>query len=253
MSRCRVLWCVAVLLSVAVITDAEEEKENMSVSVTADCLSKYVWRGQNIVDDWVLQPSASLGYKGFTASVWANLDLTGDLVDDGEFSEVDYSLDYSNTFPGQEILGYSLGAVYYDFPNTPWEATSEVYGGLTASVPLSPTIRAYYDFDEIDGTYVQLSIGHTIEKVAQWRQDCYCDAQVGASLGYATSGYNDGYFGVNDGALNDLTLTAGLPICLGKWSIRPSVAYSTMIDDNIRAATAESDNFWAGISAAYKF
>jgi hypothetical protein len=252
MSRSKVLWCVAALLGVAAITGAEE-KENVSVGVAGDFFSKYVWRGQNVVDDWVLQPSASLGYKGFTASVWANLDLTGDVVDDGGFSEVDYSLDYSNTFPDQETIGYSVGIIYYDFPNTPWEATSEVYGGLTAAVPLSPTIRAYYDFDEIDGTYVQLSVGHTIEKVTQWRKDCYCDAQVGASLGYGNSGYNDGYFGVDDGALNDLTLTAGLPVCLGKWTIRPSIAYSTMIDDDIRAATAKSDNFWAGVGAAYQF
>jgi len=247
-------WCVMVTAVLGTLTVGHAgEKESVSVDVAADLFSKYVWRGQNILDDWVVQPSASVGYKGLTGSVWANLDLTGELVDKREFSEVDYSLDYSNTFPGQDVLGYSLGVIYYDFPNTHWEATSEVYGGLTAAVALSPTIRAYYDFDEIDGTYVQLSVGHTIEKVTQWRQDCYCDAEVGASLGYGSSGYNDGYFGVDDGALNDLTLTAGLPICLGKWTIRPSIAYSTMIDDDIRAATAKSDNFWAGVGAAYEF
>jgi len=249
----KVLWCVVVWLSAAAVAGAQEEKDSVSIGVTADLFSKYVWRGQNVVDDWVLQPGASVGYKGFTASIWANMDLRGDLVDDGEISEVDYSLDYSNTFPGQETLGYSLGVIYYDFPNTPWEATSEAYGALTAAVPLSPTIRAYYDFDEIDGTYVQFSIGHTVEKVKEWRSDCYCGLQVGASLGYGSSGYNDGYFGVDGGALNDLTLTAGLPICLGKWTIKPGVACSTMIDDDIRAATAKSDNFWAGVGAAYQF
>jgi len=35
-----------------------------------------VWRGQNLVDDWVLQPGASVVYKNLTASVWENLDLT---------------------------------------------------------------------------------------------------------------------------------------------------------------------------------
>jgi hypothetical protein len=132
-------------------------------------------------------------------------------------------------------------------------ATSEVYGGLSASVPMSPAIRAYYDFDEIDGTYVQLSIGHTIEKLREWRSDCYCGLEAGASLGYGSRGYNEGYFGVDDGALNDLTLTAGLPICLGKWTIKPSVGYSTMIDDNVRTATPKSDNLWAGVGAAYEF
>ena len=138
----RRLWQVtaAALLCTAMVGFAEEA-ESVSVGVTTDLLSKYIWRGQNVVDDWVLQPSVSVGYKGLTASVWANLDLMGDWVDDGEISEVDYTLDYSNTFGGQDVLGYSVGMIYYDFPNTPWEATTEVYGGLTAALPLSPTIR----------------------------------------------------------------------------------------------------------------
>jgi len=252
MRSVKVLSCVAVLLSVAVAGGAEEN-DGVSVGVAADLFGKYVWRGQNIIDDWVVQPSVSVGYKGLTGSVWGNMDLTGETIDDGEFTEVDYSLDYSNTFPDQEVLGYSVGVIYYDFLHTQPDATSEVYGGLSAAVPLSPTIRAYYDFDEIDGTYVQLSVGHTIEKVTQWRRDCYCDAEIGASLGYGSSGYNNGYFGVHEGALNDLTLTAGLPFCIGKWTIRPSIAYSTMIDDDIRATTAQSDNFWGGVGASYSF
>ena len=248
----RVLSCIAVLLSLAAVGGAEEN-DGISVDLAADLFGKYVWRGQNVVDDWVLQPSASVGYKGFTGSIWGNVDLTGEIVDDGEVSELDYSLDYSNTFPGQEKLEYSVGVIYYDFLNMDAEATSEVYGGLTADVALSPSIRAYYDFDEIDGTSVQLSIGHTIEKISQWRENCYCGCEMGASLGYGTSGYNDGYFGVDEGGLNDLTITAGLPICLGKWRVRPSITYSTMIDSDIRAATEKSDNLWGGIGASYSF
>lgn len=251
MTKFTILGCVAAILGgVGAAASAEDE---VTVGVTTDLLSKYIWRGQNIVDDWVLQPGASIGYQGFTGSIWGNVDLTGALVDEWEFSEVDYALDYSNTLPGQETLGFSLGLIYYDFPNTPWEATSEVYGGLTAAVPLSPAIRWYYDFDEADGSYIQFSLGHTIEKIRQWRDDCYCDLQLGASLGYATDNYNAFYFGVDDSAFNDLTLSAGLPLCLGKLTIKPVIAYSTMLDDDIRDATPESDNFWGGVSATFSF
>jgi len=253
MSQRKVRWCLATLLALATMTGAEDKKERVSIGVTADVFSKYVWRGQNIVDDWVLQPGVSIGYKGLTGSIWGNMDLHGETVDNWELTELDYSVDYSNTFPGQKTLGYSVGVIYYDFLNTEADATGEVYGGLTASVPLSPAIRAYYDFDEIDGTYVQLSAGHTIEKITQWREDCYCGGQVGVSLGYGSCGYNEGYFGMDDGGFNDLTFTASLPLCLGKWTIRPSVAFSTMIDDDIRAATAKSDNLWAGVGAAFQF
>lgn len=251
MWRSRVLGTVAAMVLSTV--PAAMAEDDVTFGVAADSFSKYIWRGQNVVDDWVVQPSASVGYKGFTGSIWGSVDVTGDLVDDWEFSEIDYAIDYSSTFPGQETFGYSVGLIYYDFPNTSWEATSEVYGGLTAAWPLSPAVKWYYDFDEAEGSYVQFSIGHTIEKIRQWREDCYCDLQVGASVGYATDNYNNFYFGVDDGAFNDLTLSAGLPFCIGSLTIKPSIAYSVMIDDDIREATGKSDNLWGGVGFAYSF
>ncbi|MEN6425716.1 MAG: hypothetical protein ABFE13_10155 [Phycisphaerales bacterium] len=251
MLRDKGLWCVAAMtLCMVSAVMAEDE---VSFGVAADLFSKYIWRGQNVVDDWVLQPSGSVGYKGFTGSIWGNVDLTGDFVDDWEFSEVDYAVDYSNSFPGQETFSYSLGMIYYDFPNTQWNATSEVYGGLTGDLPLSPAVKWFYDFDEADGSYLQFSIGHTIEKIASWSDDDYCTVALGASVGYATDNYNDFYFGVDDGAINDLTLSAGVPFCFGSLTIKPSVGYSVMIDDDIREATNKSDNLWGGVGASYSF
>jgi len=238
-----------VLLATVSAAPAEDD---VTFGVAADLFSKYVWRGQNVIDDWVLQPSISLGYKGLTGSIWGNADLTGDAVDRGEFNEIDYAVDYSHTIPGQEVLGFSVGLIYYDFPNTAFEATSELYGGLSADVAFSPAVRWYHDFDEADGSYVQFSVGHTIEKIQEWRDDCYCDLQMGASIGYATANYNDFYFGVDDDALNDLTLSAGLPFCIGALTIRPSIAYSTMLDDDVRELD-DSDNFWGGIGVSYSF
>lgn len=251
MLRNKGLWCVAaVLLCSASAATAEDE---VSLGVAADLFSKYIWRGQNVVDDWVLQPSAGVGYKGFTGSIWGNVDWTGELVDDWELSEVDYAIDYSNRLPGQETFGYSLGAIYYDFPNTGWNATSEVYAGLTADAPLSPAVKWFYDFDEADGSYIQFSVGHTIEKIVSWTEQEYCGLTLGASLGYATDNYNESYFGVDDGAINDLTVTAGVPFCFGPLTIKPSVGCSVMIDDDIREATDKSDNFWGGVGASYNF
>jgi hypothetical protein len=251
MARFKVLSCVAAIILGTVTLASAEDK--VAVGVTADVFSKYIWRGQNVVDDWVLQPGASVGYKGLTGSIWGNLDLTGEVVGEGQLTETDLTIDYSNKVPGLDILGYSVGAIYYSFLNTHSHPTAEVYGGLTASVPLSPAVRWFYDFDQIEGSYVQFSVGHTIEKIRKWGDDCHCDVQLGASLGLGTDGYNDGYFGVDDTALNDLTLTAGLPICFGKLTIRPSIGYSAMLDKDIRAATDKSDNFWVGVGAAYNF
>ncbi len=66
----------------------------------ADYFGKYIWRGQNISDDPVFQPSISAGYAGLTASIWGNIELTNINDNSGDFSEIDYSLDYSAALPG---------------------------------------------------------------------------------------------------------------------------------------------------------
>ncbi|NLZ04017.1 MAG: hypothetical protein GXY19_02465 [Phycisphaerae bacterium] len=251
MSKSKAAWCAATLI--LGLHTAGFAEGDVTVGVGADLFSKYVWRGQNLVDDWVFQPSVSAGYKGLTGSIWGNLDLTGDFVDDGEFNEVDYAIDYSNDFPGQETLGYSVGVIYYDFPNTPWEATSEFYGGLSVDAPLRPAVKWFYDFDEADGSYLLFSIGHTVEKIASWREGRSCVLVLSASLGYGTDNYDEFYFGVDDAALNDVTLSAGVPFTFGSLTVKPSVAYSMMIDDDIRRATGESDSLWAGVGLSYSF
>lgn len=252
MWRNRILGCVAVMV-LGTGSGALAEEEGPTFGLTADFFSKYVWRGQNVTDDWVFQPGASIGYKGFTASIWANVDLTGELVDRWEFSEIDYALDYSGTIPGQERLGYSLGVIHYRFPNTGWDPTTEIYGGLSLDVLLSPALTVYYDVDQVEGAYVELSVGYTVEKLMEWGEDRHVDLELGAGLGYGTRRYNEGYFDVGGSGFNDLTLSAGLPICLGRWTITPIIAYSTLIDSDIRRATDKSNNFWGGVSMAVEF
>ncbi len=269
MAKGKVLWWVAIVLSTVASAAAEEKEaakeekesakeEGVEVSLTGDFFSKYIWRGQNLVNDWVFQPGVSVGYKGFTGSIWNNMNAKDHRVDDvlvkaGNLTETDLSLDYSNNVPGIDVLGFSVGAIYYDYLNIHLHPTAEAYGGLNLDVAASPSIRWYYDFDQADGSYVQFSVGHTIEKLQEWRTDCYCGLQVGASMGMGTANYNRFYFGLDETALNDFTLTAGLPICLGKLTIRPSLGYSTMLNKDVRAATEKSDNFWGGVGLVYDF
>jgi hypothetical protein len=58
---------------------------------------------------------------------------------------------------------------------------------------------------------------------------------------------------VDQTALNDFTLTAALPICFGKVTVKPTLGYSMMLSKDIRAATAQSDNFWGGVGLVYNF
>ncbi len=221
--------------------------------VTTDYYSKYVWRGQNLNDKSVVQPAISVSAYGLTGSIWGNLDLTNKNDASGEFSEFDFALDYSGAMPRIDGLNFSAGTIYYRFPNTSFKPTTEVYGGLSIALPLSPSIKLYRDLDEIDGSYLQVGIGHTFEKLATWSEDYYCGLQLGAGIGWANSAYNNGYFGAGKGTFNDLTLSVGLPFCISSWTIKPGISYATMLADAIRDATLKSENLWMGVGLSTRF
>ena len=247
-----------VLISVFVVLtslDAVFAEDEVKLGLSADFLSKYIWRGQNLNDESVFQPSASVSAYGFTGSVWGSHDLTNENDNAGEFTEVDYTLDYTNTLPGIDGVNWSVGVIHYRFPNTSFEPTTEIYGGLTfIELPLTPAVRVYRDVDEVEGSYYQFALGHTFEKVVVWTEDCSCDLALGASVGYGDSSYNRGYFGADGGGFNDLTLWAGLPICFPDgWTFKPSINYSMMLSDDIRTATVNSDNIWGGVSLSKTF
>jgi hypothetical protein len=229
------------------------ESEVIGLNLASDFQSKYIWRGQNINDKGVFQPSVSLSKCGFTGSIWGNLDLTNKNDNSGEFSEFDFSLDYSGAVPSVDWLNFSVGTIYYRFPNTVFEPTTEVYGGLSLGVPLSPSIKWYRDVDEIDGSYLQFGLGHFFEKLIEVNEKCYCGLQLGASVGWGNSAYNNGYFGVDSAQFNDLTLSTGLCVQIDSWMVRPNVNYSTMLSDSIREATSKSDNIWMGVGVSTSF
>lgn len=205
---------------------------DVTVGVGADVLSKYVWRGQNVVDDWVLQPTVSASYKGLTGSIWGNLDLTGQLVDGGEFNEIDYTVDYSGDVPGVEKLGYSVGAIYYDFPNTSLPPTTELYWGLSLDVPSGPSVTVYHDVDAADGVYVSLGVGHSIEAT----EALPVGIDLGANLGWGSRKYNQYYWLTNDAELNDLVLSAGFPFEVAGVTVTPKISLITLLGSDIKDA-----------------
>jgi len=241
------------LIMLTLVLEPVVAEEKIKFGLSTDYYGKYIWRGQNINDKSVLQPAVSASAYGFTGSIWGNLDLTNKNNNPGEFSEFDYTLDYSATVPDANWLNFSAGTIYYRFPNTVFKPTTEIYGGLSLNVPLSPSFKWYRDVDEVKGSYFQFGLGHTFEKIIEVNEKCYCGLQLGASVGWANSAYNNGYFGVDDGHFNDLTLSAGLCTQLYSWMVRPSVNYSTMLSNAIREATDKSDNLWMGVGISTSF
>jgi len=245
------VMCLAMLMSNRTLK-AEDE---VSIGASADLFSKYVWRGQNLVDDWVLQPGASIGYKDLTASVWGNLDLTDENGYKSEFSEVDLALDYSGQVAGSDILSYSVGVIYYDFPASGVDDTWEIYWGFGLDVPASPSVTVYHDVDEADGTYISLGIGHSFENVIELGSGSGLGVDLGASIGWGSGGYNELYWGSHKSAMNDLVLSAAFPFEVAGFTVTPSVNYVTLMSDEIRSPNTygSNDTWYAGVGFSKEF
>ncbi|MBN2581969.1 MAG: MipA/OmpV family protein [Planctomycetes bacterium] len=222
-----------------------------SVSFDLTFNSKYVWRGMLLTDDPVFQPSVNVEWKGFTVNVWGNMDLTSVNRNEGDFNEVDVSVDYSMSLVGP--LGGSVGMVFYTFPNTRFASTTEFYAGLNLDVPLSPSVTAYFDVDEAEGVYLTTDIGHSFE-LPQLAEYMTWSIDLSLGFGWGSGDYNNFYFGVDGSGWTDFHTSVGLPIGIGEHvTITPAISYYAVLDDALRAVVADDDNVVYGLSVTFSF
>lgn len=209
------------------------------VGINADFYSKYIWRGQNINDDNVFQPSVSVTVDKSTAGLWANLALTSINNNSFEFTESELWLEYTDSIVGLDGLAYTLGVINYHFPSVVGDTTELYWGFSLPELPFSPSITVYHDIDVIDGTYVSVGGSYSIEKFFELSESLPVGLDFSASIGWGDSDYNNVYWGINDGKVNDLTLSLSFPMQLGGWTFAPSFNYVTLISDDVR----KSDSF----------
>ncbi|MFW5982819.1 MAG: hypothetical protein ACOCQ9_02645 [Candidatus Brocadiia bacterium] len=214
--------------------------------------AKYVWRGINVVDGAVLQPSVTASYEGLSLNVWGNMDLDNVGGHSGEFTEIDYTLDY--TFDG-ELADISVGTIYYMFPHSSAaKGTQELYLSAGLDAPLSPSVGIYHDIDLADGTYLSLSAGHTFEDLYSPADGMDVGFSLDGSVSYASSNYSDFYYGRDASGFTDALLSLSLPITFeGDFAITPAVHYSSLLSDGVRDGMSDDDNFWGGITLSYSF
>jgi hypothetical protein len=229
---------------------------DIDFELTADYFGKYIWRGQNLVNESVFQPGISAAAGPLSVSIWGDLELTDKTDHEHEFTEFDYTLDYTNTFPGFEGLNYSIGTIYYDFPNTDVPNTTELYWGFSLDWPVSPSVTVYHDLDEADGTYISTGLSYSIEKITELNENVPVGLNIGANLGWGSSNYNKYYWGMKGSNANDLSLSLSLPVEVAGWTVTPSVNYVTLLSSDIRKADTYSKNsdylfFGIGLSKSF--
>lgn len=209
---------------------------NIEVGGTADVYSKYIWRGQNLVDDAVFQPGGYVTIENFTASIWGNYTLEHRR----EWTELDYTVDYTKSLgclsPELEIVSLSVGYIYYDFPNLSSNNDSqEVYAGIAVDTLLSPSFTVNHDFDEGNGTYYEGVVSHSQSLEALSLDKLFLNLS-------AAVGYNDDQWDF-DSSFSSATFGASLSIPIAeKISLEPGVFYSAALDSQY------DDEFYGGAS-----
>lgn len=247
----RVMAMLLAALALGISSGAyAEESKGPSLSADITPASKYVWRGLILTDDPVLQPSVTLSHKNLSLNIWANTDLTDINGTSGEINELDYTIDYSSSV---DKVNFSVGLIQYTFPRTDFEPTTEIYGSAGLSVLLSPTVSVYYDSDEVGGLYGTFGVsqsfplGEIIKKISP-------SLDLSGSIAYATSDWNEGYYGVKSSGLVDLLLTASLSVPIDEYlSLAPFVSFSQVIDSDLKKAVADDNATFFGATLSVSF
>lgn len=210
-----------------------EQTPELSVEVTADVYGKYIWRGQDINNDPAVQPGINLVAGALSLSAWGSIDTTDVVDESGEFTEIDWVIDYSGDLGILEGVGYSVGMINYQFPSA--ADTTEIYCGLTLTGPLSPSVTIYYDV-EMASSYTSFGVGHSIDNVVGDGLGFPIGLDVSAGLGWGSASYNQSYWGntVTTGELNDISLAIGFPIEVMGWNVTPSLNYVGLVGDQVK-------------------
>ena len=84
------LTFLLILSTTAISSAQEQEEKDLNIEVSADIVSQYIWRGQDL-GSVSLQPSLDITYKGLSFNAWGNVGLS----DPDDMKEIDLSLSYS--------------------------------------------------------------------------------------------------------------------------------------------------------------
>ncbi|SCA58820.1 Uncharacterized protein AB751O23_AQ_00140 [Chlamydiales bacterium SCGC AB-751-O23] len=231
----------------------------LSPSADMAIYNKYLWRGMNISNKVVAQPSLNLSYSKFNFNIWGNLELTDvneasyGKKSKNKFTEVDYSLAWGHSIDKFNLEG---GIIHYRFPNTGSKPTSEIFASITADTLLNPSYSLYWDIDAASGGfYNHFGLGHQFANLLELSKETFLSLDLSGHIGFGSSKYNLVYFSENAGHFTDYSLALSLPIKgKGNWELSPQLAYTSIINDNIRKKVSfKKDNYLWGIRANVSF
>lgn len=244
-------WGLMVLGFWLVLTGIATAGE-VSASLDATWVSRYVWRGMPVNDDPVFQPAVTLAAEGLSFNIWGNMDTTdwgekhGGYGDkNSDFTEVDYSAGYERSIGPVKI---GAGFINYTFPHTGVASTAEVYGKIGANVWAAPTLTCFVDEGVAEGAnYLSLDLGQSWELVKLGSLALGLDAA--AHLAWANEKFNRAYYGLSGDGFNDWSAGIALPLKLPYgFTFKPLYQHSELLQTDCRDLVTADDG-WGRKSA----
>jgi hypothetical protein len=254
---------------------AEEEKP--AGDFTAAVMSRYISRGYELSrNSVVIQPSMTVGYKGFSVNLWGNLDTApyspGNTSYTGTWNETDLTLSYSKTLGLFNVGG---GYIYYSLASLNKDAadrndSQELFASVTLNTLLSPTLTVYKEIDHYRNWYFLLGISHLFELNQR------VSLKLAASASYLLSSDADTYPKFDSNALpttekfsnfHDGSVSASLPIKVSNnITLTPTLSYifpltgdakdemkGVGLKGSVLPADRDSSFLCGGISASFSF
>jgi hypothetical protein len=193
--------------------EAQEGVVPVTIGADLDFKTRYLFAGIPFATGEVIQGKVTVGYNGLTVNAFTNYD-----VDAGDISEGDVWADYYHQF--NAIIGGFVGGAIYNFKILGnWEATPELYAGITASVLGNPTLYFAHDFDLTTGSHATFTLSHGVP------------VDIATVTAVGNLDYNDGYYREGSSfSYADLNVSVAIP--LGHWTITPMVTLLQGLDDD---------------------
>ncbi|MCX5850268.1 MAG: hypothetical protein NTW65_12590 [Deltaproteobacteria bacterium] len=240
-----VVFITALVLLGFARTSIAAEEERVTGEVAASFLSAYIWRGQELTrQSAVIQPSLTVGYKGFTINFWENMDTkpysTGDEKYSSNFTETDLTFFYSHKFG---ILQVGAGYIYYALA-APYAGTAdpldsqELFITLGLDTILAPTLTVYKEIDHYHQWYVLLGVSHTFtlhEKIGLKLAATASYLKSEDATTYAKYDSNSAATADKFNNFHDATVSVSLPVSVTKYlTITPVIIYVFPLSDDAR-------------------
>jgi len=246
--KLKLIAVAAVAMPIAVQATSE-----LPIDITFDnsFYSKYMWRGVNLSNGGVFQPSLTVGFQGLELNIWGSYEFTDNVLypsgsnGKNRFTEWDTTLSYSGESP---YGSWTIGTTQYAYPTTGFANTTEVFGQFNLNHALNPYFAAYFDVDESKGTYLRLGGSTNLSPLSQ------TPIELNFWVGCGDKKNNDFTYGNSRAGLADYGIEARVSTPLGKdGTLWTSVGFTSLFDSKHLAGSNNRSNFTVGFGYGLKF